>query len=312
MKTFKKILLSILALFVISSIAAYFYFDQKFSPAENYLEVRGEAENVKFVWDASDGNPYSALLFPIKITGINRTFYMQFDSGSPVTIFYKNGLESIVSNRPNPIKINADKNEVSLEFAIGNLLVKSNKFQLIDYGQKVDFENPESINIIGTIGTDLLEKRITTLDFKNAICSFTENVDNSNFEDLEFKKRKILIPAKIAGENLKLLYDSGTSGYQLILNKQKFDAYKIPNSKLKIEKGNSWGKTLKVISTRADQKIEFAKKVLPLTEITNIEGTSALQNFLMKSSGMQGMIGNKLFLQHKLTLDCKRQKFRLE
>jgi len=49
-----------------------------------------------------------------------------------------------------------------------------------------------------------------------------------------------------------------------------------------------------------------------LSEVTYITGTSQLQNFLMKQSGMQGMIGNKLFLNHKLILDCKNEKFKIE
>jgi len=51
---------------------------------------------------------------------------------------------------------------------------------------------------------------------------------------------------------------------------------------------------------------------LDLTEVTYIEGTSTMQNVLMRFSGMQGMIGNKLFLEHKLTLDCKKGYYRVE
>ena len=82
--------------------------------------------------------------------------------------------------------------------------------------------------------------------------------------------------------------------------------------KIKTEKGNSWGNTLSVFTASAKKKILFGNLELNLSEVTYIEGTSELQKFLMKRSGMQGMIGNKLFLNHKLILDCKNQKFRLE
>jgi hypothetical protein len=32
----------------------------------------------------------------------------------------------------------------------------------------------------------------------------------------------------------------------------------------------------------------------------------------MKLSGMQGMIGNKLFLDQKIIIDCKNEKFKVE
>ena len=128
----------------------------------------------------------------------------------------------------------------------------------------------------------------------------------------EFKKRKILIPSNIENEKLKLLYDSGTSGYELITTKEIWQQYRIKNSAVRMEKGNSWGNTLSVYSASAKNKIQFGKVILDLSEVTHIEGTSDLQKFLMKRSGMQGMIGNKLFLQHKLILDCNNGKFKLE
>ncbi|WP_326983021.1 hypothetical protein VUJ46_00300 [Chryseobacterium sp. MYb264] len=82
-----------------------------------------------------------------------------------------------------------------------------------------------------------------------------------------------------------------------------------PNSKTKYEKGNSWGNSLTIKTSFARQKLKIANSFLPLSEVTHIEGTSKMQNFLMKSSGMKGMLGNKIFLHSTLILDCKNEKF---
>ncbi|MBB4799994.1 hypothetical protein HNP37_000033 [Flavobacterium nitrogenifigens] len=312
MKILKKIAIASLVIIVLFLLGGYFYFQKKFTPPENYLTVSGTAENIPMKWISSDENLHSALLFPIKLEGINQTFYMQFDSGSPITVFYKNALESISKKHQNQLHFNSEKNQIATHFTIGKMDIISSNFEVLNYGNKVDFEDPNAENIIGTIGTDLLEKRITVLDFKNNKCSFTEQIQEKNFVDFEFKKRKILISAKVENENLKLLYDSGTSGYELITTKEVWKKYKNTNSKIKTEKGNSWGNTLSVFSASAKKKILFGNLELNLSEVTHIEGTSDLQKFLMKRSGMQGMIGNKLFLNHKLTLDCKNQKFKLE
>ncbi|KAF2343020.1 hypothetical protein [Flavobacterium tistrianum] len=312
MKLFKKIASVFLVIIVLFLVGGYFYFQKKFTPPENYLKVSGVAESIPIKWISSDENPNSALLLPIKIKGIDRTFYMQFDSGSPITVFYKKSLESIAEKFQNQLKIDNENSSISAAFRIANMNVVSNDFEVLNYGEKINFDDLKTVNIIGTIGTDLLEKRITILDFKSNQCSFIEKIKENDFTDFEFKKRKILIPSAIENEKLKLLYDSGTSGYELITTKEIWQQYRIKNSKIKTEKGNSWGNTLSVYSAAAKKKIQFGKMTINISEVTYIEGTSDLQKFLMKRSGMQGMIGNKLFLNHKLILDCKNEKFKLE
>ena len=132
------------------------------------------------------------------------------------------------------------------------------------------------------------------------------------FTSFRFKKRRILIPAKIGSEELELLYDSGTSGYELITNKDEWEKYKSGNDGIRKENGNSWGTKLAVISAPADQPIQFGDWQLRLSEVTYIEGTSLVQNLLMMLSGMDGMIGNKLFLHHTLILDCKNERYKIE
>lgn len=150
------------------------------------------------------------------------------------------------------------------------------------------------------------------MNFINNTCSFTENEIENGFTKFEFKKRKLLFPAKIENQDLKLLYDSGTSGYELIINKEEWQKYKLKNRKLKVEKGNSWGNVLTVISASANKKMQFGDTQLKISEVTYIEGVSKMQTFLMKRSGMQGMIGNKIFLNHKLIIDCKNERFKVE
>jgi hypothetical protein len=311
MKIFKKIVLSLIVLIVLSLASGYFYFDKKFTPPENKLQVSGNAENTVFQWKVSDGNSYAAVLLPVRIKGIDRTFYMQLDSGSPVTLFYKNSLASISSKFPEQIQLIKNKDQISMQFSIENMKVSSD-FELKNYGSTVDSDNAGTNNIIGTIGTDLFEKRIIILDFKNELFSFVQNIDETDFESFEFKRRKIMIPGEIGGQKLKLLYDSGTSGYELLTNREEWTRYKTPKSQIKKEKGNSWGNILTVISAPADHNIKIGSQNLKLSEVTYVEGTSQMQNLLMKTSGMQGMIGNKLFLNYKLILDCKNEKFKVE
>ncbi|KMQ64193.1 hypothetical protein ACM39_16850 [Chryseobacterium sp. FH2] len=308
MKTFKKIALSLLIIFIITIAGGYFYFNKKFTPPSNRLKVSGVSGNIKLVWISDGNNPYSALLLPVQLKGIDKQFYMQLDSGSPTTVFYKNSLLSIQER----FSLAKNVKEIFSSFQLGKMHISSPDFGMIDYGNRIDLENPETKNIIGTIGSDLMEKRIIILNFKDTIASFTDKINEKGWSTFEFKKRKILLPAKIGNENLKLMYDSGTSGYELVIHKESWSQYRISKSNIKIEKGNAWGKSLTIKSSPAHQEISFGNSALKLSEVTYIEGTSKMQNFLMKSAGMQGMLGNKIFLNHSLILDCKNQKFKVE
>ncbi|EJL72662.1 hypothetical protein [Chryseobacterium populi] len=308
MKTFRKIAFTLLIIFIVLSAGGYVYFDKKFTPPPNTLIVSGISENIPVKWVADGDNLYSALLLPVRLKGISQVFYMQLDTGSPTTVFYTNSLQSIHEK----ISPKSNLKNIFSSFKLNKMEVSSSGFQLINHGDSADTENPEAVNIIGTIGNDLLEKRIIILNFKDHTCSFTDRIDEKGFSGFEFKKRKILLPAKIGNEKLKLMFDSGTSGYELITNKESWDQYRLSNSHIKSEKGNSWGNTLSIKSSAAHQKIEMGSSILKLSEVTYIEGTSKMQNFLMKSSGMKGMLGNKIFINHILILDCKREKFMIK
>ncbi|OXB03139.1 hypothetical protein B0A81_18780 [Flavobacterium plurextorum] len=312
MKVIKRILLIFSAIIVLSLAGGYFYFDNKFSPPENYLKVSGNAVNLPIKWISDGDNQYTALLLPVQIKGIEKTFYMQLDFGSPITVFYKKPIQSIQEKFAKKNQFKHTQKYISSSLRMDNLNISSKNFQILDYGKKVDFDNPETLNIIGTIGTDLLEKKTIILDFTKSLCSFKDYSITKDFTPFEFKKRKLLLPARIENQSLKLLYDSGTSGYELIVNKEEWQKYRTKNSKLKIEKGNSWGNVLTVISSAANKEMELGNTKLKISEVTYIEGISKMQTFLMKHSGMQGMIGNKLFLNHKIIIDCKNERFKIE
>ncbi|MFT3762508.1 MAG: hypothetical protein QM761_07830 [Pseudoxanthomonas sp.] len=297
---------------VLSLVGGYVYFDRKFTPEENRLTVLGEARDIPVKWVESDGNPHAALLLPVKIRGIDRTFFMQLDSGAPSTVFYRNALQSLRAAFPGATAPAGESGRIAMDFGIGDLRVSSAGSQQLNYGSGVDVASPDAVNIIGTVGTDLLEKRVAVLDFKSNVVSFVEKTAESGFSDLEFRKRKILIPATLGNESLKLLYDSGTSGYQLLVNHEKWQELRIANAPARIEKGNSWGRALKVVSAPADRKLQVSGTPLQLSEVTYVEGTSRMQQLLMKRSGMQGMVGNRIFLNHVLVLDAANRKFKVE
>jgi hypothetical protein len=311
MLVLKWILMITVSLIVLSLGGGYFYFNKKFTPKKNDLLVENTSGNVPIYWQRNKDSDIAAMLLPVTIQGVAVPLYMQLDCGSPNTIFYSRALESIALNFPDAIQYSDSLQQASLAYSLGNLLISSPSFDVLEYGKSINLT--DSVNIIGTIGADLLEKRISIMDFRNNICSFTTelpaSINKNLLQPLKFTKRKIILPGRVNGKEFEFLFDSGTSAYSLITNQEKYEEYAKAGSEEVLTKANSWGKTLTVHTKQSDKAIHFGPSQVPLKDVTFIEGTTFIQNTLMRFSGMDGMIGNKLFEDKVVVLDCKNEKF---
>lgn len=296
MKIFKKIAIAIIALIILIVIGGYLYFDQKFTPEDNYLKVENESGQVPIIWLGTEKN---VLLVPVKFSKDDEKYYMQFDTGSPYTLFYSNSIKNV-----NGISVKNDRATTS--FQIGNTQISSDKFKLFN-NDNLDEEN-DSIKIIGTIGADILEDRKTAINLKEGQVAFNllekPKEFKNNLSDFKFKKRKIIIKAFLNGNEEKFIYDSGTSAYELLTNKEIWQQLKSPNSKVIIEKAKSWENTLTSYTANCKNKLLLNSKEIPLNEVTYVEGFSEKQYLMMKFSGMTGMLGNKIFLKNCIYIDC--------
>ena len=299
MKLFKKIAIGFLALLILVSIGGYIYFDQKFSPENNYLTVKKESGNIPMTWLGNDKN---VLLLPIHFQGNQEKYYLQFDTGSPYTVFYSNSVQAIKE-----ISVNQDRAKAS--FLIGKTEISSAQFKIFKTGKG---DKNDSIKIIGTIGADILEGRKTEINFKENHIIFNLADVPASFKnhliDFKFKKRKIIIPGTLKGEERKFLYDSGSSAYELLTYKEEWEKLKSKNSKVSIEKAKSWNDILTTYTADCKQNIRFRDREIPLQEVTYVEGFSNAQFSLIKFSGMTGMLGNKIFLKNSLFIDCSDHK----
>jgi len=304
MKILKKIALAFLAFLILGSLGGYLYFDQKFTPEENYLSVENESGPVRFTWLGREKN---VLLLPIHFSSDTATYYLQFDTGSPCTVFYSRSIKMIRG-------ITIDKDRASASFYIGKTKITSDKFKIFHYGD--DNDKTDSPRIIGTIGADILESRKTIINFRKDHIVFNTTKTFGQFQakmaDFKFKKRKIIFRGILKGKEENFLFDSGTSAYELLTNKEVWQNLKTPDSKISIEKSNSWENMLTTYTANCNQKIQFGNQEIPLRNVTYVEGFSKTQYALMKFSGMTGMLGNKIFLNNCLYIDCIQNKMLIE
>lgn len=304
MKILKKIVLTILVVLVLASLGAYIYFDQKFTPDKNYLTVENESGFIPITWLGTEKN---VLLLPIHFEGDTANYYLQFDTGSPYTAFYSKSIKNIH-------QISKKEELAKTYFYIGKTKITSDKFKI--YNQGNDNDN-SSLKIIGTIGADILEDRKTIINFKENYIALNLSKVPSQFQnklfDFKFKKRKIIIKGLLKGQEEKFLFDTGTSAYELLTNKEVWENLKLPNSKINIEKSEqSWDNVLTTYTANCKQNIQIANHKISLNNVTYVEGFSQAQYSMMKFSGMTGMLGNKIFLNNNMYIDCKQNKMGIE
>ena len=117
----------------------------------------------------------------------------------------------------------------------------------------------------------------------------------------------------LKGQEEKFLFDTGTSAYELLTNKEVWENMKLPNSKINIEKSEqSWDNVLITYTASCRENIQIAKREIPLNTVTYVQGFSQAQYSMMKFSGMTGMLGNKIFLNNILYIDCKENRMGIE
>lgn len=304
MNILKKIVGTIVVLFLLASLVGYIYFDQKFTPEENYLSVENESRLIPLTWLGTEKN---ILLLPIHFPKDTTTYYLQFDTGSPYTVFYSKAISKIKA-------ITTNQDRASASFYLGKTKITSNKFKILNFGDSNN--TSDSLKIIGTIGADILENRKTMINFKKNCVVFNISKTPKQFQaklkDFKFKKRKIILQGTLNSKEEDFLFDSGTSAYELLTNKEVWQDLKTPNSKITIEKSNSWENVLTTYTAKCNQKIQFGNQEISLNNVTYVEGFSQTQYALMKFSGMTGMLGNKIFLNNCLYIDCSQNKMAIE
>jgi len=302
MKILKKILAVIFIVVLLSLFGAYFYFDQKFTPEKNYLTVKNESGKIPITWLGTDKN---VMLVPIQFSGDVVTYYMQFDTGSPYTIFYAESIKDLKA-----VKITNKIAKTS--FHVGKTEITSSQFKIINHGKG----SGSGIEIIGTLGADVLENRKTLINLKENCIVFNVSNEPIAFKNklfaFKFKKRKIIIEGVFKGKAEQFLYDSGTSAYELLTTKEVWAGLKISNSKVVVEKTRSWQNILTAYTANCNDFIRLGNLELPLREVTYVEGFSQSQYLLMKYAGMTGMLGNKIFLNHCIYLDCSENKIGIQ
>lgn len=313
-------------LFGIISLASIYSNPCKAQPTpglpSNQLVLPTKNYEIKFQWHGDSINskwePYAALLIPIKLPNCPKQFYMQFDLGSPYSLFYKNKLKEIQLKYPKTIRVTDSVTKLNdYNFKAGEMRVVAKEISIRQFdSSKINWTDKNSIEIIGTIGADFIDNRVAIIDYprrKLFIGTDIPSKVNSRLElsDFIFARRSVLLPAIIKGKKTMLYFDTGSSAYELLTDKETCQSLSVSNYTPLQYQVKSWDKLLTANTISTNDSIEIAFHIIPIRHATYMEGVSESQVEQRIKIGIGGMIGNKLFLKSILVLNTKNKKFGL-
>lgn len=283
-----------------------------FSAGNHTLPLQWKGDTLDGQW-----NPHAALLIPVTIPGCPYTFYMQFDTGSPYTLFYGNKLRAIHRKYPAIISLrNIDDSLSNFRFKAGPLMITAGQVAIHSFDSTaIDWKSKHTLTIIGTLGTDLIDNKVAVIDYPRQQLHISDTIPaafkKSNTTAFHFSMRRILLPAEIAGKKTILYFDTGSSAFELLTDKATCSSLSTDTSLTVRYPVQSWGKTLTANTITTTDSIIVAGHTIPLHHATWIEGVSDTQVNQMMKMGIGGMTGNKLFISNILLLDTRNKQFKL-
>lgn len=282
-------------------------------PAGNYtLPLHWKGDSLRGQWE-----PHIALLIPVTIPGCPQTFYMQFDTGAPYSLFYGNKLQAIHRKYPaTTTPGNPGDSLVNYRFKAGPLPITAQQIAVRSFDSSgIGWKNKRVLQIIGTLGADLLENKVVIIDYLRKSLfigdSLPVNLQPTQLTSFLFAMRRILLPATIKGKNTILYFDTGSSAFELLTDKATCHKLATDSSQPVQYPVQSWGKTLTANTIATNDSITVGGLTIPVRQATWIDDVSDDQVSQMMKMGIGGMTGNKLFLSYKLVLDTKNKKFGL-
>lgn len=291
--------------------------------AGNQLVLPDGSFTIPFHWQGDSINgkwePHTALLLPVKLKNCPRLFYMQFDLGHPYSVLYTEKLAAIRLQYPKALPENEAGNKLAnFSFQTGRMqvLAKEITLQQFDSAAAINWTDKKAAVIIGTIGADLIDDKAVMIDYPKQQLTIASSVPKKllsqlSMTDMVYERRNLLFPATIKDKSVLLYFDTGSSMYELLVDKKTCEDLAAPGSAFVQSKSRSWDKYLTANTIASNAGITINGITIPLHHVTYIEGVSTVKAEQMRKMGIGGMTGNKLFLNYKLVLDTKHKKFGL-
>lgn len=257
------------------------------------------------------------IYIPLKIEDLPCDFTMQLDLGVDQTLFYGNAIQpyleecaSLSEKYEIPMFKNINLHMGPVDFKGINIGYYNN------FGEKIPKDSlySKTPKHIGTIASDMFRDKVLVIDYKSARFAVADSLP-AEYKDLpaekfELKDGIMLLPFQIDSKPCKLMFDTGSSPFQLVTSKER--ALEISNSVITDSLSGPlwWGKPITFYGLEVNKPVQFGEEVLKKGKV--YYDKDRLWEEVYNSFNIWGITGNAYFFDNLVIIDYKNKLFRVK
>lgn len=259
---------------------------------------------------------HGAILIPVKLEGIDKTFKMQLDLGIDHNVIYGDTLKAITSAYPALLSNiqHRDGYDVfynQIHFGNQQPILQDSLMIQKNFGKS---ENLKDFDIIGTLGANEIKNKILLIDFKSQQLVITEKLedweaDSFSYTPLRFKNNQLYLDLIANGSKNSVVYNTQASMFPLATIDA--DLFKSITEEKNTEKKKlkSWGEEISFTGSNIITKIRIADVNLPINNKKAFFTEAEKVSKTLKSENLKAVIGSDLFMHNTIVIDFVNNQF---
>ncbi len=264
------------------------------------------------------------LCVPVKIDSLPYEFNMQLDLGTNQTVLYGNVIDPYLEDH---ISLAGKLDSVDLFngiFRNVTLYLGTEELAGMDIGYMKYFgdELPKdsiytkTSKHIGTVAYDLFRDKVLMIDYKSGRFAVSNSLP-AEYKHLvaeEFElttNGMIKLPFHINRKKCKLIFDTGSSPFQLVTTKER--ALEISDTIIRDSLSGPlwWGREITFYGLDVNKPVEFGGKVFENSKVY-YEKNGLWDEHVFQPLNVWGLTGNAYFFDHTVIIDYKNKLFRVK
>lgn len=264
----------------------------------NQSGISQKTTTINFEWsnDSLNGMLFkkTAMHIPIHFENDKNTYYFQLDTGSDQTFLYS--YDSLQMNLPlSLLTEDVFKSDIGL---LKTVQLNTKKCYLEDGRLH-----------IGTLGADFFTNKIVEIDFPMQQIRFLQSYDTTSFKlkPMKLSYGRPIIQIESQNKTFDFMFDTGSSLFELWTTKSIWNKFREKSASVDEFPVSSWGKINNAY--RSTLNINFSICFCSSIKIKHVwynSNKSFAQGF--RSLNIDGIIGNKPFLDQILLIDFEKKK----
>lgn len=297
-------------------------------PSSSFTSVDLKSDRIYYtpiIWSYDSLNNGSvkknAMYIPVYVKGIDQKVLMQFDLGANISGFYKKTLNLLGENSPE-LKLQIKTTDKKREY-FENARISLNEGIILHKEKFYIWKNmghdtmPGSTPVIGTLGYDILGDYILIIDYINERIALVNELPSelenklTYIENADLKKFPVILPFKLGGKRIRLLFDTGSSSSQVLTSTKRLKRVAMNREIVPIDSGYSWGR-LDIeykagVQKLKDPNLYIGNICLGQVRVSGLESLNT--TLTLAGRYLYGITGNVMFENRIIIIDKKNNRF---